>query len=310
MRALLVANPRAGRVGGARAVARLTARLEAAGLEVHPLLLPSSAAALQALRAALREASPENTRVVVAGGDGTLNALLPALVGSGIPVALLPMGTLNVLARDLGVPLRWEEAIALATTGQPHRVDVGVANGRLFADMVGIGYDAAIVHGIVPAGGKSRLHYPHYCARALQLLGGYRPRRLRLIADGERFEADAWMAVIANTTHYAYHWRVSPYAVPDDGLLDLCLFRSRSSLRMVGQTLALLGHRHAHLRGVAHLRARSFRLACDPPLPLQTDGDAAGWSPLEVSLLPQALCVLVPALARQVLTEWPLAVRG
>jgi len=264
-------------------------------MEVQPLRLPSPQAAAELLRAALRGASPKDTRVVVAGGDGTINALLPALTNSPVPLALLPLGTFNVLARDLGVPLRWEEAVAVAARGRPQPVDVGVANGRLFADMVGIGYDAAIVHRIVPGGGKSRLRYPEYIARAARLLAGYRPSRLHITADGGAFEADAWMAVIANTTHYARHWRVAPYAVADDGLLDLCLFQTRSALHTLRQVLAILANRHARVPGVLHLRARKFRVECEAPLPVQLDGDAAGWTPVAVELRPKALHVMRPA---------------
>ena len=174
-------------------------------------------------------------------------------------------------------------------------MDLGLANGRLFADMVGIGYDAAIVHNIVPGGGKLRLHYPAYIARATHLLALFRPRPFRITADGETIETEAWMAVIANTTHYARHWRVAPYAVADDGLLDLCLFQSTSAVPVLGQVLGDLANRHAHLPGVRHLRARSFRVECERPWPVQLDGDAAGETPVEVGVTPRALCVMVPA---------------
>ncbi len=102
MRALLVANPKAGRVRGALGVARIVQMLSRAGLEVE-LLEPTNGREVEpALRRALEGADPEQTRVVVAGGDGTLRAVLPAVMNTPFSLALLPVGSVNVLARELG----------------------------------------------------------------------------------------------------------------------------------------------------------------------------------------------------------------
>ena len=119
MKAFLAANPRAGGMGGGGDLPRLVAHLEKMGIEVQPLLLPSPAAAVEVVKEALRDASPDDTCLVIVGGDGTINALLPALVNNPVPVVVLPRGTFNVLARDLGIPLRWEEAGALALAVGP-----------------------------------------------------------------------------------------------------------------------------------------------------------------------------------------------
>jgi len=295
MNAVLVANPFARGLRRGGAVAQIEARLRAAGLRrLQCIVEPEPRRAAERLHHALREESPEETRVIVAGGDGTIRAALPAFAERGFPMAILPVGTLNVMAWELGVPRRLEEALAVAVRGRPRGVDICSANGQLFADMAGVGYDAAIVHSIVPAVGKTRLGYFGYIARALGLLARYRPSRFRIITESATLETEAWVGVVANTAHYAYHWQVSPRAVVDDGWLDLCLFQSASVTQTAGQVAALLANRHASYPGVLHVRARRFRIETDPPAHLQLDGDPVAQTPVDITMIPRALTVLVP----------------
>jgi YegS/Rv2252/BmrU family lipid kinase len=245
----------------------------------------------EAVAAALTGESPEETRVVVAGGDGTVRAVLPALIGSEFTLGILPLGTFNNLAREVHVPIVLPEAIATALYGRPRRVDLGLANGRPFAAMAGMGYDGAIIHSIVPARNKRRAAYPLYVAAAAHLLAGYRCSRYRVTTESDSVEANAWLAAAANTSRYAYRWRVVPHARADDGWIDLCLFRSRSRAQLLMQAASLLAGRHAERRGLVWLRAREVALECDPPVCVHLDGDPAARTPLRLSIAPQSLAV-------------------
>jgi len=122
-----------------------------------------------ALRDAMHHESPEQLRVIVAGGDGTINAVLPALVGTSFPMAIVPVGSVNVLAREFGIPLAIDEAIGVAARGRLRRIDLGIADGRPFALMAGMGFDAAVVHSV--ASDVKNLVGPFaYVARGLSLL--------------------------------------------------------------------------------------------------------------------------------------------
>lgn len=286
MRALLVVNPNAGRVRGAAGVARIEQHLRAAGLDVVPVTAGS-------LAAALRGAPPEDTRVVVAGGDGTIHSVLYAVHGTGVPLAVLPVGSVNVLARELGIPRSLKAAVAIAAGGDLRQIDLGIANGRPFALMAGLGFDAEVVHSVAQTV-KNVLGSFAYVARGLQLLAAYPTSTFRITADGEVMEAAAWLAVVANASRYTYRWRLSPQARIDDGWLDLCLFQASSPGESLRQAAAVVAGRHASHPGVAHMRARKFELQCDPPVALQLDGDPAGQSPVQIEIAPGALTVAAP----------------
>jgi diacylglycerol kinase (ATP) len=294
MRALLVANPQAGQMGGPDAVIELAGRLTVAGLEVKHVTAPDAASVPAALGEALAGRAPEETRVIVAGGDGSIRAVLPALMGTAFPLALIPVGTANVLARELGVPLELEAAVALAVCGGTRRIDLGVANGRPFTLMAGLGFDAEVVHTVAPLV-KNLMGAFAYVARGLALLAYHHPSHFRVHTETEIVEGEAWLAVVTNAPRYAYSWKLSPRAALDDGWLDLCLFESTGAAAAAGQVVAVLQERHAEYPGVRHVRARSFRFEAEPAVCVQLDGDPEGMSPLTVEVHPGALSIVVPA---------------
>lgn len=293
MKALLVANAKAGRVRGEAGVVRIEQRLRDAGMEVVTLPPSRPDRMAGALANALAGEAPGETRVVVAGGDGTINSALPALAGTGFPLAILPVGSVNVLARELGVPRELGAAIGVASQGRLRRIDLGTANGKPFALMAGMGFDAEVV-GSVAQDVKNVVGSFAYVGRGLHLLATYPPSRFRIEADGEKFETEAWLAVVANASRYSYRWRLAPEASIDDGWLDLCLFSSQSLTGTARQVIAVLSGRHATHPGVRHMRAKSLTFDCEPSVAFQLDGDAVGSTPVQVRVAPRALSVLVP----------------
>jgi len=294
VRALLVANSRAGRTRGEAGVERLERRLRAVGVEVQRVPAATGGAVAEALREMLRGESPGQTRVIVAGGDGSINAALPALAGSKFPLAILPVGSVNVLARELGLPRGLEAAIDVAVRGARREIDLGTANGKPFALMAGLGFDAAVVRSVAPAV-KNLVGSFAYIARGLRLLADYAPSRFLIETESGKIHAEAWLAVVANASRYTYRWRLAPEARIDDGWLDLCLFESASRAQTGGHVLAALSGRHVDHPGVRHLRARELSFACEPPVCLQLDGDPAGETPVAIRIAPRALSVVVPA---------------
>jgi diacylglycerol kinase (ATP) len=294
MRALLVANPRAGVSRGHAAPAEIVRRLHAAGMDVHMVEAAGPDLVAPALRDALRGESPERVRVIVAGGDGTIHGALPALAETEFPMAVLPVGSVNVLARELGIPAGLDDAIAVARTGELRRIDLGMANGRPFALMAGMGFDAAVVHSVAPDV-KNLVGSFAYVARGLRVLATYPLSAFRITTEEETIEIDAWLAVVANASRYTYSWRLAPDARIDDGYLNLCLFHTRSPVQTAGQVAATLLGRHGTYPGVFHVRARELRFECQPPVCVQLDGDPAGETPVELRVAPGALTVVTPA---------------
>ncbi len=292
MKALLVVNPEAGPVWMPARVLRLEQLLAGVGFEVLRLPVESAGSVCDAITAALGSHSPEDTRVVVAGGDGSIRATVPALMDTPYTLAILPVGSVNVLARELGIPLAPAMAARVAMEGQPRVLDVGRANGQAFTLMAGMGFDAAVVHAVTrPA--KRLFGSLAYISRAVGLAFRYGPSQCHLTVDGAVEDREVWLAVVTNIPRYAYRWQVSPGARLDDGILDLAMFEASSVSLGVKQALAVL-RGDPDYEGITRRRGRTFRFEFDPPIQLQLDGDPAGATPVDIDVVPGALSVMVP----------------
>jgi diacylglycerol kinase family enzyme len=229
--------------------------------------------------------------VVAAGGDGTLLEVLNR--APGLPVALLPVGTENLVAGYCGVTRCAGTLAEIIAAGQLRQIDVARANGRAFCLMASAGFDAAVVHHVHRRrrGHISRLSYG---LPVLQLLLNYRfpPVDVEVLDTGERLRGS--LAFVFNVPRYGLGLPIAPQATPDDGLLDLYLFERPGAIALARYALAVVRGRHLRLPDVRHRRARGFRLSSAEPVPLQTDGDPAGWLPATVEVLPRRLALLVP----------------
>jgi YegS/Rv2252/BmrU family lipid kinase len=293
----LIANPAAGPAGRR---GRLPGLIEAAhaaipDLSVWPTEGPGSAAEL-----ARRAADKGFGSVLVAGGDGTINEALEGLVGTDTCLGPLPMGTANVLCRELGLGVRPVEALArLLERGRPRPVCLGHLTGdgvdRHFLLMVGVGLDAAIVDD-VRDGLKRRLGVGAYFLQSGLTGIRYRYPDLRVTVDGETHVGTS--VVIANARSYAGSFQLAP----DAGLAreDLCmvLFDGQGPVPYLGHALSVLMGNHTVSPGVAVLHGDAFRIESDAPLPAQVDGERAGTVPLTVTARPDALRLLAPRGAR------------
>ncbi|HEU4759602.1 MAG TPA: YegS/Rv2252/BmrU family lipid kinase, partial [Dehalococcoidia bacterium] len=227
--ALVIVNPAAHNVPKRRKLAAVEAWLREQGwaAEWRQTDAPGEATALAAA-AAERGVS----LVLVCGGDGTLNEAANGLAGSETALAPIPAGTVNVWARETGIPLRPLEAVKAATDGERRRVDLGRAGERYFLLMAGYGLDGAIArrlsHGI-----KGRVGAGAYAVAAVREALRYRGSPLLLRLDGEERAVEALMLVAANTRNYAGLVDITPQARADDGLLDVCVYEGRGTRDIV-----------------------------------------------------------------------------
>jgi diacylglycerol kinase family enzyme len=178
-----------------------------------------------------REAVQAGVDLVLAcGGDGTVTACAAGVAASGVPLAVLPAGTGNLLARNLGLPLDLSDALAIALTGTDRKLDMGVANDQPFIVMAGIGFDAKMLGG-ASAPLKKRLGWPAYVVSALRHLRD-RPMRVRLRADdGAPLRLRASAVVIGNVGSLQGGLPLMPDAEPDDGVLDVVVLSAAGSAR-------------------------------------------------------------------------------
>ncbi len=310
----LVANPvKVGDLGLLRG--RVTARCHELGLP--PLSVYETRADEPGVEAAREAVAHGATLVLAAGGDGTIRAVAEGLVGTGVPLGLLPQGTGNLLARNLGVPVGTDEALEIALTGMDRAVDVGrlevekppprypedtseltaekdAETGTIFTVMAGAGFDAAMMRE-APEGLKNRIGWPAY------LVGGVRGLRRQRIKVELRLDDDAprtarvRTVLIGNVGQLQGGLELLPDAKPDDGLLDVALVTPRRPLDwavLVGRA-ALRRHRTDHRLRTYQAREVTVRLVGVHPR--QVDGDLiADGSTLHAHVEPRALVVRVP----------------
>lgn len=265
--------------------------------------------------------------VVVVGGDGTLNEAVNGLVGSDVALGVLPMGTGNVWAAEMGLlpiptPLHRPDLLAAAralVAGTARWVDVGLVKGprlragepartpevfehlespgeRYFLLWAGVGFDALVTQLIEgperPM--KRRWGALAYGLAGLRTAGSFAGTRVALRLDDEELRARALLVLISNVQLYAGMVRVAPAARLDNGWFDVCVFKGHGLLYIFRHIVGIVTWRHLHDPQVVYRRARRVTVDAADPLPVQTDGEPVGLTPLEVTVVPRALRVIVP----------------
>lgn len=236
--------------------------------------------------------------VVAAGGDGTVSLVADGLVGSPVPLAIVPAGTANVLARVLGVPLTVPEACDLAVgRHMVRRIDAMRVGKAIYLLHIGVGVGSVFMRD-TPREAKRRFGRLAYVYTALRTFIGFQPRRFMLVVDGVRQRVSGAHIVLANggligsdNISWGDHIR------PDDGVIDICIVRAVTLRDYFGVMLdTALGRQHVSQR-LQYLRARE-RIAVNvlksSALPIQGDGEMIGDTPLLVDVLPNALGVVTP----------------
>ncbi len=239
-------------------------------------------------------------RLVVAGGDGTINEVLNGLgrnpLGGGTtPLALLPLGTANVLARELGLAVRPARVAHTILAGPARPVALGEANGRRFALMAGVGFDAHVV-AQVGKGLKRRLGKGAYVYETLRQVGRFGFPAYRVEIDGVAQEVAS--AVAANARHYGGGFVIAPRARLEQGSLQVCLFDTPGRLAALKYAAALVLGLLPRLSDFRVVEGRQVRIQGPPEDPLQGDGDIIAALPAEVRVLPDALNLVFPPTGR------------
>ena len=293
--AVLIANPTSGGyIYHAQQLKDTVTFLRAQGWQVD---LKLTQAAGDARWLAQEAVDQRVAMVVVAGGDGTINEVIQALAGSETALGVLPGGTVNVWAREVGIPLDIAGAREVLIHGQIRSIDLGRVNERYFLLMAGIGLDGEVTHAIERQPVK-RLGLIAYLFVGAWLGLGYPAFRALLQVDGETIRANALQIIVGNTQLYAGTLKYTWQAMVDDGLLDVCIIYKRSMLGRIVVVLDFLRRKHRQ-RWIRYERCKQLKVLTRRAVGIQVDGDPAGYTaqgyPATVfAIAPAALKVIVP----------------
>jgi YegS/Rv2252/BmrU family lipid kinase len=302
MRGQLIYNPMAGRFPSDPLIERTGRILESNGWDID---IVKTKGGNHVTRLAKRAAVMGMDAVFVAGGDGTLHRATAGLLGSQTALAVLPAGTANVWAQELGLPiLSWTNLTALETSvkkllnGHTRTIDVGLCQGIPFLLWSGLGFDAFIVHHMEP---RSRLEkqFPstQYLATVAWYARTWSGMDLQIWVDGERISGTFIVTVVTNIHLYAGGIaELSPKARIDDGKLDFWLFAGDTLQETIQHMIDLASGRHVDSKKIEHFACEDIKIKSNADLYLQLDGEPIQSSnKVHIKIKPRSLRVLVPA---------------
>jgi len=307
--AVIAVNPRASRLHDPRRRDRILAEVRRAvvartALEPELLVDEDRDAMVRRVEAALDDGVG---LVVAVGGDGTVRDLAAVLSGRGVPLAIVPVGTANLFAGSLRIPLDPRRAAGSLPGARVRRVDLGIArwgtpdgvasDWRVFVVAAGMGFDARVM-AATGDGAKRRIGRYAYFATAFGLLRHAPGVATRIVADAEAMDLQAIEVLVANSGELIPGiLRPARRIHPADGLLDLIVVEGQGMVAAVRGGIEAIMRRGTGRQGSGHarrLRARSIRVEGAAATPIEVDGDLVGAAWFEAECLPRALPVLVP----------------
>jgi len=284
---VLIANPNAGRYAAAT-VKRVQAYYQTMGIEV--LLWRGDMGSC--FRDAISSLDSRRDAVVVIGGDGTLNQVINTLGPGKVTIGIIPAGTGNVFARELGVPTKDPLGAAEVTLrNQKRRLDLGLLDGRYFLLMAGIGFDGQVAARL-EAAQKRRMGLGAYAWATMREIFKYQARPIYVKAKGHNERGST--VLICNTRRYGGPLTFAQKAYPDDGLLDVVVFRRIGFLPALRFFLMGCGFRYfIRERDLVYFQTKSLEVKSKYPIPVQIDGDYYGILPVRISVAPNSQDFLV-----------------
>lgn len=237
-----------------------------------------------------KEAAGKFGTVVAVGGDGTVNEIASAIVGSETALGIVPFGSGNGLSRFLHIPMDTIQAIENLTKGKTVSIDSGTLNGKAFFNMAGMGFDAHIAE--VFSHNKKR-GFISYIKMSLKEVINYKPQVYQLEIDGKHYEREAFMLSFANSSQYGNDAHISPRASIQDGLIDVCVIKPFPLWRFVELAMRMMAKTADKSRYVEIIRGREISVKRALPGPYHLDGEPQmGGTEAQIKLLPGSLKII------------------
>lgn len=231
--------------------------------------------------------------VILGGGDGTMNYAAPALVESGLPFAILPLGTANDLARSLGLPLDPVEAARFIPTAEARPVDLGWVNGHYYFNVASVGFSAELA-GELTADSKKIWGVLGYAVAAVRVLRRVRPFTVTIEHDGTVEKVTTIQVSVGNGRHYGGGMTVEEAAAVDDGKLNFYSLEINHWWRLLALLPALRRGTHGRAADVRAFHTQEIKLSTRKPRPVNTDGELTTHTPAHFKVFPKILRVFAP----------------
>lgn len=302
MRVYFIVNPKAGLSEFQKLLDKAASHLAKLDCEVKQVETKKRGDAIELARQAAAEAVDV---AVAVGGDGTINEVCNGLAGSETAMAVLPAGTANVYAAQMGIPI-WgplkpdamTRAAELIVTGQRRRIDLGRLSleddrSRYFVMWCGIGLDAAISQARPPAGTRS-MSYLSWIVAGFLVTFDFMGTPATIVTDDGTVKERVLLAVISNGQLYGRIWRVAPEAKMDDGLLDVVIMSGHRWPSTFKHVFGLTLKKHVRDPDYHLHRTSRLSLSAKEALPVHVDAETIGTTPVTVDVAPQALSIIVP----------------
>ena len=286
-KALLLINQKARR--GSESIDAVIGRLHRGGLDVavEPFeALPEIARDIVRLRASA-------DAIILCGGDGTIASGAFAVMESGLPLGIIPMGTANDLARTIGVPMDLVGAADVILAGQTRRIDLGSVNGHAFFNVASIGLSADLAQGLQPEL-KKRFGRFGYALAAAKVMLKARPFTATIREKGETTTVRTFQIAVGNGRHYGGGNVIEASAEIDDGHLDLYSLEFGNVLKMASMLRAFRSGTHGAWNEVRTARCVEFDVTTREPMPVNTDGEIVTSTPAKFVVHPAAIPVFAP----------------
>lgn len=287
-RVSIIVNPIAGRGEGVRRARTVETALVTGGCEVEFFTTEAAGHAIELSR----EAAAHGADVVlICGGDGTVNEAVQGLAGKDTALAVMPLGTANLVSYELKLSRKPQRVINLVFHGRRRRLDVGRCGERMFLCVASVGFDAHVAERLAKLR-TGAISYLSYARPMVEALRNYPFEPLRVRVDGRALAVPVYHVVIGNTRHYAGPFTMTPGARPDDGVLDAVGFAGRGKMWLMLYMAAAAVQLHHRIPNVCCVRGTRIEVEAERPVAVELDGDFKTYTPAVFEVLPQAITVL------------------
>ena len=285
-----IVNPKSGSVIHKRTAERFENYLRNKGYDVRVDKTKSMEHVCQLATKAAMDA--DCSMIAVAGGDGTIREVAHGLEGSGKRLMIIPRGTENLLAKELGTRGVLKRLIEVFEDDFVRELDLGIANGRCFTSMAGFGFDGDIVKKISEKR-KGHITHLHYLRPILQTFRDHDFPNMRVIVDDEEIFNGQCMVFVGNISRYATGLRILRDADFSDGLLDVCVYKCASRMQLIRHYTKTLFRVHTNADDVIYRKCKKVYISsASENVRTQIDGDPGPALPTKIEVIPRAVRVL------------------